>query len=909
MSTEDKINYKYISHKIHYFKKSPRGDYALEELDPLPEEVDTLPEEVKEPSHKNIINESNKENENMNNLNIESNKSNSNNPANETTNSTNNKNIVNDKVKNKVKIYKKNKSNLGSITKGIYKIIIGIAMYAEEYSLINSTLEGISRSLASLAEAGISQERILILIISDGSGKVNKEVYETFTQKKLEPKEAKEAEIENFMKSEIFSDIAYAGQKTNYLTSCLIKREKIKAFENNKETYKSEMDILFSIKKDNRGKLDSHHWLFAGFCKQINPKFVILLDAGTVPDLEFGKALSSLILPMKNDPNIAGTCGEMELSNESNCSNTTLCAQLIEYKYAHVVDKNFESLFGFISVLPGAFSAYRWSALNNSKTLSEYFKTIGNEKADCAMANRYLAEDRIFCWVLFAMSDQANILRFIPDAKAKTDAPDMFGEFMLQRRRWINGSNFAMFYVLGKYSEICGTKHCVRQLFFLFLYIYYVVQAALSYCTIGTYYFVYYMICEKNFKKDSAAASMIMSTYLFIIIFTIIGSLTMKPIRVVSTNINTKQEEVEFKQRTIYIIMSIILGLYNLFAFILGVYTIFNGGMNNPDKAKFQTANEYYQAYKQYWGALALAAIGLSNFLLPLIYHPSMICLWFNNFFQYLLFQPTYAIILNIFSVCNIDDVSWGNRDSIAHMSDNTFKKYKLKYLAGWLVVNFIIGWGFSYIVTNPESISNGNDKKLINFYSILVAVLSAVKLIGAMLGKFKYYIIDKRWRKIMQNNDVNGNSTSSRNLNNDENREYVNAHYTEEAGLQQNKASVVNINVDIIEEENKNYSNFKDNNDLKFNDIEKGINREKNNLEINNNSKFIDINDIDLKNKLGAVEECKILNNDENKKGKYCNDNDNYQDFDENKSYKIKVAYENRSLYDSDKKLSSSFQ
>ena len=125
------------------------------------------------------------------------------------------------------------------------------------------------------------------------------------------------------------------------------------------------------------------------------------------------------------------------------------------------MDKNFESCLGFLHVLPGAWSAYRYDALSKGAAFKEnllekrYLKQILNPElgqGDFREANMYLAEDRILCLGMFCQINSRYKLRYIPDAIARTDAVDDLIEFMNQRRRWINSSWFALEYVLRNYA-------------------------------------------------------------------------------------------------------------------------------------------------------------------------------------------------------------------------------------------------------------------------------------------------------------------------------------------------------------------------------------------------------------------------------------------------------------------------
>ena len=61
--------------------------------------------------------------------------------------------------------------------------------------------------------------------------------------------------------------------------------------------------------------------------------------------------------------------------------------QYVEYKLSHYLDKAYETLFGFVSVLPGAFSLFRFDAIKG-KPMNEFFKHMSNSHlASCFEMN------------------------------------------------------------------------------------------------------------------------------------------------------------------------------------------------------------------------------------------------------------------------------------------------------------------------------------------------------------------------------------------------------------------------------------------------------------------------------------------------------------------------------------------
>jgi chitin synthase len=304
----------------------------------------------------------------------------------------------------------------------------------------------------------------------------------------------------------------------------------------NMENSLPHVNFFFCAKHKNVGKIESHMWFFKGFCTYLNPTYCQMLDVGTIPKY---KAISGIIKAMEKEEEVGGACGEIEVFEPSkkelgypfkvderkkrlSCLERTICckrldgkrsfcqwlegkvlfhAQYVEYKVSHYIDKKFESMFGFVSVLPGAFCTFRWEAIEGDP-LNSFFKGMNSDSHTASEANMYLAEDRVMCLEILRKLSKNWILRYIPGCIALTDPPMSFLGFIKQRRRWTNGSLFASWYVIEHLHLINRSSHSkFRRCGFLILYLYMIFTLIFSLILVGSLFATFYIFSKSFFNE------------------------------------------------------------------------------------------------------------------------------------------------------------------------------------------------------------------------------------------------------------------------------------------------------------------------------------------------------------------------------------------------------------------------
>lgn len=538
------------------------------------------------------------------------------------------------------------RQNIGRTTRET-ELFICVTMYNENEQDFTRTMHAVMRNLAHFCSRKRSRtwgkdgwEKIVVCIVSDGRQKVHPRtldalaalgVYQDGIAKNLVNSRPVTAHVYEYTTQvSLDPDLKFKGAEKG-IVPC---------------------QLIFCLKEKNQKKLNSHRWFFNAFGKALNPNVCILLDVGTKPG---DKALYHLWKAFDNDSNVAGAAGEIKAAKGklgSALLNPLVASQNFEYKMSNILDKPLESVFGYITVLPGALSAYRYHALQNDETghgpLSQYFKgeTLHGQSADVFTANMYLAEDRILCWELVAKRNERWVLKFVRKATGETDVPDTVPEFISQRRRWLNGAFFAAVYSLLHWKQVWSTDHTMgRKILLQIEFVYQAVQLLFTFFSLANFYLTFYFVAGSlaDPKVDPFGHG--------------IGKVIWYILRYACVLLICVQFIIAMGNRPqgakrMYLVSMIVYGIIMVYTTFASLYLVIHELL---DASSIKVGNNLFTNLV----VSTASTIGL-YFLMSFLYLDP----WhmFTSSAQYFAMLPSYICTLQIYAFCNTHDISWGTK-------------------------------------------------------------------------------------------------------------------------------------------------------------------------------------------------------------------------------------------------------
>ncbi|OAQ62223.2 chitin synthase A [Pochonia chlamydosporia 170] len=528
------------------------------------------------------------------------------------------------------------------------ELFICITMYNEDEICFTRTMHAVMKNISHFCSRSRSRtwgengwQKIVVCIISDGREKIHPRtldalaamgVYQHGIAKNYVNNRAVQAHVYEYTTQvSLDADLKFKGAEKG-IVPC---------------------QLIFCLKEKNSRKLNSHRWFFNAFGKALNPNVCILLDVGTRPG---GNSLYHLWKAFDTDSNVAGACGEIKAMKGklgSNLLNPLVASQNFEYKLSNILDKPLESVFGYITVLPGALSAYRYHALQNDETghgpLSQYFKgeTLHGQHADVFTANMYLAEDRILCWELVAKRGERWVLKYVKSCTGETDVPDAVPEFISQRRRWLNGAFFAAVYSLVQFRQILATDHTIARKILLYIeFVYQFVQLLFTYFSLANFYLTFYFVAGGLTDKAVDPFGHNIGS----VIFTI---LRYTCVLLIATQFILSLGNRPQGAKKLYLASMIIYGVIMTYTSFACIYIVVR-----QLTSKSQDLAIGNNVFTNLIVSMA-STIGL-YFVMSFLYLEP----WhmFTSSLQYFLLLPSYICTLQVYAFCNTHDVTWGTK-------------------------------------------------------------------------------------------------------------------------------------------------------------------------------------------------------------------------------------------------------
>ncbi|KAJ6539311.1 glycosyltransferase family 2 protein [Mycena capillaripes] len=551
------------------------------------------------------------------------------------------------------------------------ELLIAVTSYNEDKTLYARTLHGVMLNIRDICKTKQSKfwrrtaeegnpgwQKIVVALIVDGLEAMDKSVLDILATVGVYQDGVMKKDIDG--KQTVAHIFEYTTQLSIDATPQLVLPQSGDA--NNLVP----VQIIFVLKAKNQKKINSHRWLFNAIGKILKPETCVLIDAGTKPG---HKSIYYLWEAFYNDPHLGGCCGGRKLLNP------LVAAQNFEYKMSNILDKPLESSFGYVSVLPGAFSAYRYRAIlgrpleqyfHGDHSLADRLGQKGIYGMNIFTKNMFLAEDRILCFELVAKAGDRWTLTYVKPSKAETDVPETAVELIGQRRRWLNGSFAASVYALVNFFMFYKSGHGIFRMFFLHIQaLYNIFSLIFSWFALANIWLTFSIIIDLLPSQGIVIFGTAEIThwvnegfkwlYLSFLALQFVLALGNRP----------KGERAAY---------TITLWVYAFLAIYLLVCSFWLTGKafaNIPSELANKTTSQVIATFfKPPVGALIAAMVStfarslasVHVFLPVSLYVPPHRFRFMYSFFPGL--APSFTNVLNVYAFCNLHDVSWGTKGS-----------------------------------------------------------------------------------------------------------------------------------------------------------------------------------------------------------------------------------------------------
>ncbi|XP_063708773.1 chitin synthase chs-2-like [Culicoides brevitarsis] len=335
--------------------------------------------------------------------------------------------------------------------------------------------------------------------------------------------------------------------------------------------------------------------------------YLLALDG----DIDFQpKAVHLVVNRMKVDPHLGAACGRIHPTG----SGPMVWYQTFEYAIGHWLQKATEHVIGCVLCSPGCFSLFRGRALMEDCVMKKY-TTKSTEARHMVQYDQ--GEDRWLCTLLLK---QKYRVEYCAASDSYTHAPEGFFEFFNQRRRWIPSTMANIMDLLGDAKSVVKTNNSISMPFIVY-------QAVLMIGTVlgpGTIFLM--MVGSISAVMGLSLFDALYFNMIPLLIF--IGLCYFAP---------------QKWQLTAAFVISVLYGLI-MIAVVVGIV------IQLKEDGLFAPASLFF--------AFMIAQIIVTAFL-----HPQEIGA-LPSFGVYYITIPSMYMLLIIYSLFNLNDVSWGTREA-----------------------------------------------------------------------------------------------------------------------------------------------------------------------------------------------------------------------------------------------------